>query len=331
MKILLVLASADVSIADVSRGYFNALRRAGHDVRAMALNKWIKYHTGRMDDHEGQDAALDLRRHTAVLQLASEKTVIDAMRHQAELVIVVSGMAFHPDGLALLRAGGFKTALVCTESPYDDEEQQYLANLCDMVTVNDRASMAKLTHPNLHYLPAAYDPAVHIPPGCVGPEYASDVFFVGTGFTERKELFEASDWTGIDLRIYGYWPTVNAYSPIMRYIAPTALHNSEAVRWYGGTKVGINLHRDGAGWSANPRVFELAAVGTHQVVDSRRPEVRELLGDSACYFDGAYDFEDRVRACLADPEHRRKSAAEAMERIQGQTFDARVSDLLSWL
>lgn len=331
MKILQIHSSADWSITDVSRGYYHALTRLGHDVRLYPLNEWIKFMGGRLENWDpDQD---DTERHIATLQLAGEKMVVDAIRHQADLVVVISGMGLHPDALWLLKQLGLRVALVCTESPYNDEQQQYLTDFVDLVTVNDRSSLERMRHPNLHYLPHAYDPEVHRPLR-VGEEYQSDVFFVGTGFTERKELFEAVDWTGIDLRLFGYWLTTTAaFSPLAKYMTEKTLKNEEAVRWYSGTKVAPNLHRDAAGWSANPRVFELAAVGAHQLVDDKRPEVREIFGNSVCYFSGPYDFEDRLRACLADPEHRRRAANEARERVisGGHTFEARARQLLAWL
>lgn len=334
LRVSLIWSSADWSLVDVARGYHNALLRAGHDVRKFPLNEWIKFMGGTLDawraEQEPDAHGGDIEKHIATLQLAAEKSVIDAVRHDADLVVIISGMGYHPDALYLLHKLGFKVVLICTESPYNDEQQQYLADWVDLVTVNDMTSLERIKHPNLHYLPHAYDPNVHYPRE-VGPEYLSDVFFVGTGFTERKELFEAVDWTGIDLKLYGYWLTTSDASPLNRYITATTLKNDEAVSWYCGTKVAPNLHRDAKGYSCNPRVFELAACGAHQLVDNRRPEVRELFGDTVCYFNGPYDFEDSIRECLADPEHRRQRSAGALERVQGHTFDARVEQLLQWL
>lgn len=328
MRILLVWSAADWSTNDVARGYQGALERLGHEVRVFPYNRWIEYHGYALEGFAKQES--DQERQLASLQLASEKSVIDAMRHEAEVVLIISGMGYHPDSLVLLKRAGFKVALLCTESPYNDEEQGYLAQFVDLITVNDRATLDRLRHPNLHYLPHAYDPDVHRPL-CVGQEYQSDAFFVGTGFAERQAVLESCDWTGIDLRLYGYWLALSAHSPLVPHLVRKTLPNEEAVKFYCGAKVGLNLHRDGAGWSANPRVFELAACGVHQLVDDRRPEVRELFGDAVCTFSGAWDFEDRLRACLADPEHRRRKAQEALERVQGHTFEARARELLSWL
>ena len=329
MRILVISAAADWSIADVARGYIRALERMDHEVRVFPLNEWIKFMGGRMLDWKAT-SSVDMTAQAATLQLASEKSVVDTIRHQADLVLVISGMAYHPDALWMIHDQlRVKTALVCTESPYNDEDQQYLSQWFDLVTVNDRLGLEHIQHPNLHYLPHAYDPEVHRPME-VGPEYRSDVFFVGTGFANRQEMFEAVDWRGIDLRLFGYW-NANERSPIAKYLTDDVLPNAEAAKWYNGTKIGVNLHRIAPGYSANPRIFELAACGTHQLVDSGRPEVRDLLGDNVCYFEGIRDFEDKVRACLGDAEHRQRGARNALEIVQPHTFDARAKELLSWL
>ena len=329
MKILLVTAAADWSVADVATGYAHALKALGHDVREFPLSEWIKFMGGRMLDWKST-GQMDEVQQLGSLQLAAEKSVIDAMRHQADLVLIISGIAYHPDALQILHdVLHYKVALVCTESPYNDPEQDYLAQWCDLVTVNDRLALERMKHPNLHYLPHAYDSEVHRPLE-VGPEYRSDVFFVGTGFSARQELFEAVDWRGIDLRLFGLW-NANRASPLYPYLKDAVLKNSEAVKWYSGTKVAVNLHRTAPGYSANPRVFELAACGAHQLVDNRRPEVAELFGDSICTFGDALDFEDRLRECLADPLHRKRKTRDALERVQGHTFEARARELLTWI
>ena len=325
MRILLVWSSADWSIADVARGYDNALRRLGHDVRVYPLNQWIAFFS---DLNWGEIDTIP--KQIAVLQLASEKAVVDALRHEAEWVLIISGMGFHPDGCALLNRAGFKTALLCTESPYNDEQEAYLAQFVDVLTVNDRTSLTAIKHPRVHYMPQAYDPAIHHP-GQVPEEYKSDVVFVGTGFAERKELFESVNWAGINLRLFGYWVSTSPFSPLFPFITPRTMPNEEAARWYKVAKVGLNLHRDGVGYSANPRVFELAACGTHQIVDDRRAEVHDLFGDSVCYFHDTYDFEERIRACLEDEGHRQIASRRALECVKEHTFENRAQSLLGWL
>ena len=329
MRILLVSGSADWSIRDVATGYHHALTKLGHDVRFFPLNNWIKFMGGAMGTHN-EGAEKTILETVAILQLASEKSVIDAMRHQADLVIIISGVAYHPDALWMLHdVLKIKTALVCTESPYNDSEQEYLSRGVDLITVNDKASLDTIKHPNIMYLPHAYDPEVHYPRE-VGSEYQSDVFFVGTGFSYRQELLEAVDWTGVNLKVFGHW-NASHLSSLQPYLTTEVLDNAETVKWYSGAKVGLNIHRNVPGYSANPRVFELAACGTHQLVDSTRPEIADLFGDSVCYFEDGYSLNQQVRECLADPKHRERKVHDALERVQGHTFEARAMELLDHL
>lgn len=329
MNILLVGASAEWSIKDVATGYHHALEKLGHNVRFFPLNAWIKYHGGSLASFEN-DESVSMARSIACLQLASEKSVIDAMRHQADLVIIISGVAYHPDALWMLHdVLKYRVALICTESPYNDSDQEYLTQWCDIVSVNDSDSLGKIKHPNIFYAPQAYDPDIHKPQE-VGAEYQSEVFFIGTGFANRIELIEAVDWTGIDLKVYGHW-NVSQLSSLQPYLYPEMLDNAEAVKWYCGTKVGLNIHRKAAGYSANPRVFELAASGVHQLVDGSRPEVRDIFGESVCYFEDGYELQEKVRECLSEDLHRHRKIKDALERVQGHTFEARATALLDRL
>ena len=60
--------------------------------------------------------------------------------------------------------------------------------------------------PFVGYLPHAWHPLRHRP-GIEDPASirTHDVVFVGTGFPERFAWFNAIDWTGIDLGLYGTW------------------------------------------------------------------------------------------------------------------------------
>jgi hypothetical protein len=147
MRLLLIDPGATFSTFDVFTGAVAGLRALGHtvieyrfsrriDVMARALEEtWkMRYDLGaREPKPNAADAAL----------WTSELAVTWALRHSpVDMVIVVSGMFWHPDAFVLLKRAGFKTGLLFTESPYAMRDESRVAGLVDMVWTNERTSVS---------------------------------------------------------------------------------------------------------------------------------------------------------------------------------------------
>ncbi|MDD5366932.1 MAG: glycosyltransferase [Gallionellaceae bacterium] len=321
MKVLFVYPVAMMSVSDVAAGYHQALLRAGHDVKVYHLGKRWAYHDLAINPDLPEPERL-----RALSKQASETMVIEAWYHDADLVLIVSGLSVHPLALQLLRKGGIPTCVIHTESPYQDEQQaewsaHYPGMLC---CTHERTSAEKY---GWLYLPHAYDPMIHWPHRHED-DVASDVLLLGTGWPERVKLLEAVDWTGIDLRLIGLWQ-LDPASPLQRAYRPGIVANIDAPRLYASAKVCLNLHRHSdEAVSANPRAYELAACGACQLSDARA-DVRTLFDGSVPTFTTPAELSDRVRQLLASPSDRRTCAAEARARVDGETFDARLDSLLT--
>ena len=320
MKVTLVWGSSAWSIRDVTTGLRSALLRAGHEVRDYRLDNRLEL-MRRAFPAEMQE--------TEVCRMASENVLAEATYHQADLVLIVSGVLFHEAGLWLLQHYRLPTAVVMTESPYSDQEQRRWIYRYPHVTVftQERTSAAR---EGWFYLPAAYDVDVHRP---VAPSVAeaSDVLLVGTGFEERQRLLEAVDWTGINFRLQGYWPAITADSRIFQFHVPGCVNNGELPPIYAATKIALNPYRDGDGAeSLNPRAYELAACGVFQVSSYRR-ECEDVFGDAIPMYRSAEELETLIRYYLAHPDERQTKADAARMIVQGQTFDQRVDDIMTVL
>lgn len=324
MKILLVHPSARFSIADVANGYGAAFRRAGHVVQDYFLHRRMGYHVQALSvapESVRGDASI-------VSRFASETVVVEAMVHQVDLVVIVSGMNLHPVAPWLLDRAGIPTAVIMTESPYDDAQQVEWASASSsiFITTNDRFSAER--HGWL-YLPPSYDPIVHRP---VTPSAdVCDALFVGTGWGERQRFLEAVDWTGINLRLHGLFPDMQDTSPIAPYYRHGCLDNETLPPMYAAATVCLNFHRRHPyGWTPNPRVFELAAIGAFQVSDPR-PDVVEVFGDSVPTFSTPEELASLIHRAKAEPAWRQQCIDEARVRVAPHTFDARVTTLLEAL
>jgi hypothetical protein len=250
----------------------------------------------------------------------------------------------HPAVYVMLRRAGIPTAVMTSESPYEDARQAEVAALVDVVWTNERTSVAAL--PNARYLRHAYDPARHYPADSRSSEPAHDVVFVGTLWQERIDLLAAIDWSGIDVGIYGSadlfdFPRFpNADNERKRALLEPYLHvgfvdNERTTALYRAAKLGLNLHRtsvDLAGGqhvlgaeSMNPRCYEQPATGGALLLTDERKEVRETL--DAPTFRNAEELSAVMRHYLNHHAERRELVAHLLEQIAPHTFHARAQQI----
>jgi spore maturation protein CgeB len=343
LRILLVGAGAAYSTRDVETGYLHALRAAGADVHLYDLGarlslsrQWLHKlwrAKGRVENERPSWPETIYRGSIEALEMA--------LRFQVDWVLVVSGMYFHPDALILMRRAGLRTAVLFTESPYEDVKQACVAGLVDRCWTNERTSVPVLAqaNPQVRYLRHAYDPKRHQPGlGLDVDVPAHDVVFVGTGFRERIETLMSVNWKGIDLGLYGEWGLLGPTSKLRQYVRGGPVGNQTTAALYRRARIGLNLHRssvtfgrtvpriDGAE-SLNPRAYELAACGVFSISDYRA-ELPETFGDSVPTFTLG-ELEDVLRAYLVDSPARRKRARQARGDVEPHTFAARAAQLVS--
>ena len=330
MRILFVWPAAEFSIWDVARGYRSALERQGHEIQDYFLNKHFAYHRGALPKEVKDNQ-------TVLSKMASEGVLNQALYHQSDLVVIISGLNLHPVSLWLLEQVKLPIAVVFTESPYDDENQnrwltERPVNRGDMLATtkaftNDKFSAERF---GWTYLPCAYDKTVHFP---VEPQddEKCDVVLVGTGWKERQGFLEAVNWSGIELRLYGVWPDLKERSPLFKFLRPLMVNNESVKKLYASAKVCLNFHRrHPEAVSINPRAYELAACGAFQLSDPR-PGVFELFGDSVPTFDSPEKLEELVRYYI-DPAHEQErlvKADQAKRCVVDETFDRRATDLIN--
>ena len=238
MRLAVCHPGADTSTSDVYDGLVAALVRAGHEVVEYLLNlrigrakSWYEFNYRRA---KKIDPTIVRPTFADWLYLAGERFLPICLREHVDWAIVVTGQYFHSDWLWMLQRANVPTALLCTETPYDQEKE---ANALRYVTcgwTNERSSVEYLRQYNPHvwYLPHAYDPEKHHP-GQEDDEDvpAHDVVFVGTGFSERIELLMGVDWTGIDLGLYGNWELPRSH-PLRRFVRGGVVPNKYAAALY---------------------------------------------------------------------------------------------------
>lgn len=257
-----------------------------------------------------------------------------------DLVVAISAFYVMPVTWQILHTRPHKTAIVFTESPYEDDRQLTLVENADpdLVVLNDPVHIDnyRAVHPNVAYLPHAYDPDVHYP----GTVRDVDFSFVGTGYPSRIRLFEKVDWADRTVKFAGHWKGLADDSPLVPYLVARrheCTPNHEAADLYRRTKVSANLYRGNdeieanepalmRGWSMGPREVELAACGTFFLRESRG-EGDELF-PMLPTFESADEFSDKFSWWLTHRTQRETAAREARARIADRTFDNNARRLL---
>jgi spore maturation protein CgeB len=236
--------------------------------------------------------------------------------------------------------------LLFTESPYIDDDQAIVAQKghAAAILTNDKASVKPLkesTDLPVAYLPHSYDPEIHRPrPGLRdNRHYKADVFFHGTLWPDRQEMFMSL----VDL-LDDYEIVIGGVNPDWKDDSEVGdmLPNRELAQRYAGAAIAINHHRtiigangqgpkyitDDVAWSLGPRAFEIAACGAFQLCDDTRPELVEVFGDTVATYQDGDDLRDKVKYYLTNEAERQEMAGAALKRVAPCTFENRVQDIV---
>ena len=348
MRVLIVHPGPDFSVADVYRGWADALRELGCTVALYNTNDRLIFYCKALVD----TGTLDRDGYPIVKQAMPLKDAIKAsmqgLTHACytfwpDVILFVSGFFLESGVFEIMRARNHKLVLLGTESPYQEEEQLERAAHMHLNLLNDPVNISeyeKLEAPVL-YMPHAYRPELHYPrSGPRDPEKTADLTFIGTAFQSRIEFFGAMDFTGTDFLLGGAnWnEDLPRDSPLRRYLGHTegCVDNDQAAELYRNAKMGINIYRreaeeehEGEGWAIGPREVEMAAIGLPFLRDSR-PESDEIFWMLPS-FTGPEDATALLRWWLANDDKREESARLARLAIADRTFENNAKRMLTAL
>ncbi|WP_314002769.1 glycosyltransferase [uncultured Paenibacillus sp.] len=291
---------------------------------------------------------------TELYTASPERMYEQASLVRPDLMLVLNGLhvfpADYPAQLEAVRGLGIRTAVWFADDPYMTGDTVNLAPLYDTVVTHELSTVElyrQIGCGDVHYMPFAAH-AGRFRPMQVGPEYRSDVCFIGQAFRNRVAVFDAaaSGLKGLRVRIFGgLWERLRSFRRLKPSIRLGWLPVDESVRYYNGAKIVINLHRPAEagsdnrntlnlpGRSINPRTFEIAACGAFQLTDRREDlELYYRPGEELETFDGAADLVDKIRHYLAREDERSRIAARGLARtLREHSYPARVNRLLSEL
>lgn len=355
-RVFVIQPGATFSTGTYHDGLINGLKQNGVEVIEYRLDVALQLYGAMIE------AAIEADKLLAPIDAymyASTEAIAMAVHYEPDAVLVVSGGNFHPLRAAILKSLGkqrqrpMPVAVLCTESPYETERyEREMAIVYDHVFTNDKYAIPLFTysHPSkVHYLQHAYDSTVH-KLGMVDPAKVCDAFFVGTGFPERKELFDGTlgedgirrggvDWQGINFKRLGYMWTEDA---VQDTLAPKDVTDNAIVAdWYRSSKVNINQHRTirdytafdhinpTEAYSLGPRAYEIPACGGFMLSDYR-PELTDVYNEYAATY-RAGDSEDlgkQIRYWLNNDTLREEFALAQHDLVQPHNWSNRAKFIL---
>jgi len=189
-----------------------------------------------------------------------------------------------------------------------------------------------LNGPSVHYLPFAYDPALHFRNDSrITPwsDVGADVLFVGGADKDRVSIAGELVREGFKVALYGgYWERY----PVTRHAA-CGLAAPEVIREATyAAKVSLCLVRRSNRDGHVMRSFEIAALGACMLVEDTQ-EHREMFGaecEAVLYFGTIPEMIEKLRWLLAHPAARIALSRESTSRVAtaGNTYAARLSRML---
>lgn len=350
MRVLLVHPGSSVSTHDVFMGLQEGLRDLGHTVVVYPLDRRIAA-AGKFLNAQREIEIETLKMnlppvvsHTEILLQACDGILVRALMSEVDWVIVVSGMYVPLMTLQVLKKARMRTALILTESPYDEESERKWSEIADVTFSNERTTARKL---GVEYLPHAWRRGFHDRAAGKLPEMPShECVFVGTGFGERAAWLEKYAQAGGPLTLYGTWPQ-ESMKPYRadperdEYI----VSNEQAASLYARAGASLNLYRTSKGdtgfgdapeyiteaESLNPRAYELAALGVLHV-STPRAEVFEKFGDLVPATDRPEVAAGLVREWLrTSPDHLRHLRARLQASVARDTWHDRAREVIDVL
>jgi spore maturation protein CgeB len=263
-----------------------------------------------------------------------------AMAKQVQWVVFIHGLQMPASIPATLRRGGYKTALYCTESPYQTNTEANLAQFYDVIFTSERNAVSLFTNnrpDTVHYLPHAWNPTRHTPAGDAADP--CDVFFCGTRYPERDALLNGVDWTGINVvdKTLDYTKEKNTAALLMQTV-----ENGTVAAHYRSAKISLNHHRQitdfmgketiapGAAESLNPRAYEVPACGGFLISD-QRAELADIFGSSVPTYTDSASLERLIRYFLSHEDERRLLAGRQAAAVQAHSWAHRARTLTNIL
>jgi len=282
-----------------------------------------------------------LGRRPVRLRSFSERAVLAAVEHGADLVIATGLAPLDLPALMAMRAQGIKTANFLTDDPWNSAHRapwfRRALPAYDSIFSPRRANIADLQNAGcrkVHYLPFGYDEDIfYRDPAASGAShdhYASDVYFAGGADRDRVPYLGALIGAGLEVHLHGgYW---DRYEETRAYNRGHA-DASGVRRGLNGARIGLCLVRRANRDGNCMRTFEVPACGTCLLAEDT-DEHREIFGregEAAVFFSSVEQMVAKAKLLIGDDDYRRRIALAGHALITGgrNTYGDRLLEICS--
>jgi spore maturation protein CgeB len=333
----------------ISRGAFEGLKSLGVEAELFQLSARLGLMRAAFSclAEKGTRREYDER---AVMEWSSGTLAERALLFKPDLVVAMKGTRISESALAALKAAGIPCAAWTLDDPYELERYLLWSKHYDFIFTSEPRCLPVYEAFGVQaaeFLPHAHDPAVHKPDpaAAASANYSSDICFIGAAYPERVKLLKAAAplLARHKTVLIGNWGVHRGELPGVR-VLEGFVPESEAVKFYSGAKIVLNIHRlpgecaagavDPAKVGAdgvNSRTFEIAGTGAFQLADAVRRTLKEhfVPGREIETFTGAEELLAKIERYLADAPLRCQIAAAGRRRaLAGHTYGHRMKKLL---
>jgi spore maturation protein CgeB len=242
-----------------------------------------------------------------------------------------------------------KVGVIGTDDPHSSKAvMERFASRLDYYFTNER-KMHQYDE-RFHYIPIASSSTI---PNNISDNHLSDVCFVGSVYPNRIPMLETiTKWcikNGKKPLFVGPQRDVPADSIIKPVSREIIVDNQEAMRYYAGARVSVNLDRDvywssatntgvndtlfdvGIPYSTNPRTYEIPLNRSIQLFINPRQEAVDTFDDSIFVTDDK-NIEETLQRIFDSPKSETEAMkAKAFEIAQHNTYENRANRIIKIL
>jgi spore maturation protein CgeB len=316
--------------AFIDRFIVDALKQLGHEVRVFDVFFRAQSIAAFYAEYAKKQKLTKAQQFAILDDRASADLPLEVLEFGPDLVLHIVGR-LTKRVLAVLKKLKVKTAIWNLDDPQEIDFTTKKSLFYDYVYTVESACVdayKKAGSKNAYFLPLGCDPSIHKKLDKVDDKYKSDICFVGVAFPARVKFFDgvADFLKQYKVKIIGGGPNIGPPKDpwLWKNKLQSDLKNSaideivmpdEAVKYYNGAKICLNIHRAAVDVRAakgnqggimpngvSGRTFEVAGCGAFQLIDDVRSDVSKhfKVGKEIVTFSDPEDFKKKVEYYLSN-------------------------------
>ena len=352
MKILLTAPQGEDSLGVISGYCERAMRDLKYEVKIFDFRQspYLKSTAATSIKSKIKKCIPKFHRLAPVINTVKNKKINKnlfefAADYKPDILLVLKGDSIFPETLKKIRNElniiTVNWFLDTVFSPYWKNLAEHISSFYDYFFMIDSKDVLKYTKINSAYvecLPLACDPDLHkrieLTKADIG-KYQADICFVGTIVPIRERILE--ELLDFDLSIWG--PSVNIWgdclsedSKLKKCHRYRSVYGQELVKVYNASKIVLSIHGlyGNRLFSVTPRLFEVSACGTFQLVNEQR-QISDLykIGEEIVCYRNIKELRDLIKFYLEHPDQREIIAKNGQERAYGNhTYVQRIEKMI---